>query len=152
MLRVERLEKAGSWPRADARDAVTLTYEDRHRRRALLRTDAGEEILLDLPRAVLLEDGDGLALSDSVWIAVRAAPETLIELTATSTGLLCRLAWHLGNRHLTAQIERERILIRPDHVIEAMLEHLGAKLRPTIEPFCPEGGAYAPTDHLHEPH
>jgi urease accessory protein len=114
MQRVERLEKAGSWPAASASDILTLAYEERHRRRALLRSEGGEEILLDLPRPVLLEDGDGLQLPDGGWIAVRAAPEPLIEVNAASPGLLCRLAWHLGNRHLPAQIEGDRILIRPD--------------------------------------
>jgi urease accessory protein len=155
MLRVERHEKAGRWPAADARDRLTLTYEERHLRRALLRTVGGEEILLDLPRAVLLEEGDGLALDSGAWIAVRAAAEALIEVRATSSGLICRLAWHLGNRHLPAQIEGERILIRPDQVIEAMLARLGAQLRSVHEPFHPEGGAYAeprPTSHAHEHH
>ena len=39
---------------------------------------------------------------------------------------LAELAWHIGNRHLAAAIEAERILILRDHVIRAMLEGLGA--------------------------
>jgi urease accessory protein len=154
MRRVERLEKAGNWPADAARDTLMLAYEDRHRRRGLLRSQGGEELLLDLPRAVLLEDGDGLLLSDGAWAAVRAAPESLIEIQAASPGLLCRFAWHLGNRHLPAQIEGARILIRPDHVIEAMLARLGARLQRVHEPFRPEGGAYAAggASHAHEPH
>jgi urease accessory protein len=143
MLRAERLERAGHWAASEIRGSVTLAYEARSRRRAVLRTDAGEELLLDLARATLLQDGDGLALAGGGWIEVRAAPEPLIEIRTPSPTLSGRLAWHLGNRHLPAQIEAERILIRPDHVIEAMLEGLGARLLPAHEPFCPEGGAYA---------
>jgi len=33
-------------------------------------------------------------------------------------------------------------LIRDDHVLAAMLEQLGATLRPLTAPFMPEGGAY----------
>jgi urease accessory protein len=55
---------------------------------------------------------------------------------------LARLAWHLGNRHLPTQIDGSRILIRKDHVIEAMLKGLGAQLQHVEVAFDPEGGAY----------
>src|SRR5579864_2424213 len=109
-----RIERAGHWPRQEARGTVTLAYDDRHRRRLRLATDAGEAFLLDLPQASVLADGDGLALSDGTWLAVRAAPEALIEVTADSAALLVRFAWHIGNRHLPAQLEEGRILIRDD--------------------------------------
>ena len=34
------------------------------------------------------------------------------------------------------------LVIRRDHVLEAMLRGLGAELAPVIAPFRPEGGAY----------
>jgi urease accessory protein len=152
MLKAERFEKNGRWPRDGARGSVTLTYEERHRRRALLRADDGVELLLDLPRAVLLEEGDGLALADGGWIAVRAAPEPLLEIRAPTPVLLARLVWHLGNRHLPAQIEADRIVIREDHVIAVMLEGLGASLSSVQEVFRPEAGAYAGDGHAHGGH
>ncbi len=154
MLRAERVEPAGRWPGEAARGTVTLGYDDRHRRRLRLQSDAGEAFLLDLPRAGLLAEGDGLALSDGTWLAVKAAPEPLIEVTAASPERLARLAWHIGNRHLPAQIEHGRLLIRDDHVIAAMLEGLGARLRRLDAPFSPEPGAYepAPGGHRHHDH
>ena len=152
MLRAERIERAGRWPRERARGTVTLAYDDRHRRRLRLESDAGEPFLLDLPRAGVLEEGDGLALSDGSWLAVQAAPEALVEVTASSPELLTRLAWHIGNRHLPAQLEGGRILIRDDHVIAAMLEGLGARLRRLDAPFTPERGAYAAEPHHHHDH
>jgi urease accessory protein len=152
MLRAERIDRAGQWPRERARGTVTLGYDDRHRRRLRLESDAGEPFLLDLPRAGVLEEGDGLALSDGSWLAVRAAPEALIEVTASSPELLTRLAWHIGNRHLPAQLEGGRILIRNDHVIAVMLEGLGARLRRIDAPFTPERGAYAAEPHRHHDH
>jgi urease accessory protein len=151
MLRASHVERAGQWPSGGARGTVTLGYDDRHRRRLRLTSDAGEAFLLDLPRAFVLEEGDGIALSDGTWLRVKAAPEALLEVTAASPALLLRLAWHLGNRHLPAQIEAHRILIRADHVIAAMLEGLGAQLAPLEAPFTPERGAYAGEhDHSHE--
>ena len=141
MHRATRAERAGHWPEAQAAGAVTLAYDDRHRRRVRLATDEDEEFLLDLPHAMSLEDGDGLQLDDGRWLGVRAAAESLIEVTAEPT-LLARLAWHLGNRHLPARIEPHRILIRRDHVIADMLSKLGATLRFIDAPFTPERGAY----------
>jgi len=153
MRRAERCDKPGEWPPEKCCGTVTLTHEERHRRRARLLTDRGEDILLDLPRAVVLEDGDGLALAEGGWIAVRVAPEPLLEVRAASPAQLCRLAWHLGNRHLPAQLEPERILVRNDHVVAAMLEGLGARLRQVREAFTPEPGAYAAGEgHSHRAH
>ena len=143
MLRISHVAKAGSWPAAEAREIFTLTYEERYRRRGVFRTKSGEDCLLDLPRPVLLEDGDGLQLPGGGYILVRADLEPVIEVRASSPAMLCRLAWHLGNRHLPAEIKPGRILIRPDHVIQAMLEGLGARLKAVRLPFNPEGGAYA---------
>ena len=151
MLRIMHVAKAGSWPTADARETFTLSYEERYRRRALFRTKSGEDCLLDLPRPVLLEDGDGLQLPGGGFILVRADLEPVIEVRASSPAVLCRLAWHLGNRHLPAEIKPGRILIRPDHVIQAMLEGLGARLKAVRQPFNPEGGAYAAPSGEHAP-
>src|SRR5216683_2631796 len=78
MLRAERIERIGHWPRELARGTVTLAYDDRHRRRLRLMSDAGEPFLLDLSRTAILEEGDGLALSDGTWLAVNAAPYRLM--------------------------------------------------------------------------
>lgn len=129
-------------PRPPIRDTVTLIFDDRHRRRRRLITDHGLEFVLDLPEAAVLRDGDLLRLEDDSWLEIRAAIEDLLEIGADSPGHLARLAWHLGNRHLSAAIGEGRILIRPDHVIAAMLQGLGATLRPVRAAFNPEAGAY----------
>lgn len=143
MLRVLKTERAGRWPRQKSRGTVTLDYDSRYRRRLKLTSDQGKDFLLDLPAATALGDGDGLELSDGNWLEVRAAAEALLEVRAQTPELLCRIAWHIGNRHLAAAIEEDRILIRDDHVITEMLAGLGATLRWIHATFSPEGGAYA---------
>jgi urease accessory protein len=152
MLRAPRHERRGHWPSESARGTVTLAYDDRHRRRVRLASDGGEPFLLDLAETGMLEDGDGLALSDGSWLAVKAKSEPLIEITAADPAALTRLAWHLGNRHLPVAIEGARLLIREDHVIAAMLEGLGARLRRIEAPFSPERGAYHAATHHHHDH
>ena len=66
-------------------------------------------------------------------IAGRA--EALLEIAARTPLALVRLAWHLGNRHSDVQISGERLRIRRDHVLEAMLAELGAKLSAIAAPF-----------------
>jgi urease accessory protein len=151
MLRITEIVRTGQWLLAEQRDSITLDYDERHRRRRRYTAAGGTEFLLDLPEATVLGQGDGLRLEGGGYIVVLAAPEPLIEVTAASPAALVRLAWHLGNRHLPAEIAADRILIRHDHVIEAMLRGLGADVRPVDAPFTPEGGAYGEhnRDHRH---
>ena len=118
---------------------LALNYEDRFLRRKVLETSDGAALLIDLPQTTSLDHGGVLVLEDGGEIAVRAAPEPLLEITG---GDLTRLAWHIGNRHTPCQIEAARLLIKPDHVIADMLARLGATTRQVVEPFTPEGGAY----------
>ncbi|AHJ64063.1 Urease accessory protein ureE [Granulibacter bethesdensis] len=143
------LRRSGEWNASHADDSVRLDYDDRHRRRRLYTTEQGRRILLDLIEATVLRDGDAIQVEDGTLIAVRAAPEPLIEITAHGPDELSRLAWHLGNRHLPAQISENRILIRDDHVIIAMLRGLGAHVRSVTMPFNPEGGAYGEHNRHH---
>lgn len=140
--RATQVLPAGGWVQRTARDTVTLDFDDRFRRRRRYVAQGGLAFLLDLEGAVALRDGDGLLLEGGGVVLVRAAPEPLVEITAETPEQLARLAWHLGNRHLPAQIEGSRILIRDDHVIVAMLQGLGAGIRRVDAPFDPEGGAY----------
>jgi urease accessory protein len=151
MLHAHRVIRSGQWPQAESRGTITLAHDDRYRRRLRLATDAGEPILLDLPQATVLADGDGLALDEGGFVAVRAAPEDLVEITASSADLLMRAAWHIGNRHFPAELQAARILIRDDHVMVDMLRGLGVQVRRVRAPFNPEGGAYAQdTGHAHD--
>jgi urease accessory protein len=99
-----------------AADRVVLDYEGRFLRRRLLTTATGAELLVDLPETVSLDDGDAFVTETGALIAVTAAPEPLIEVTAPPHDL-ARLAWHIGNRHMPAAIAPHRILIRADHVM-----------------------------------
>jgi urease accessory protein len=125
---------------------IKLEAQERHLRRKLITLGDGSEVLVDFAKPVKLEDGDCLVLEDGRLIRVAALPEDLIEVCGRDGVHLAQLAWHIGNRHLEAQIEQGRILIRPDAVIARMLEGLGATIRNTREKFAPEHGAYA---HAH---
>ena len=125
---------------------IELEAQARHLRRKLIILNDGSEVLVDFARPVKLEDGDCLVLEDGRLIQIAAQPEDMLEVRGRNANHLAQLAWHIGNRHLEAQIEEGRILIRPDAVIARMLEGLGAKVANTREKFSPEHGAYS---HAH---
>jgi urease accessory protein len=149
MRRAYAVRQAGEWDNAAAIDRVVLDASERHRRRVMLTGERGTRLLLDLPHATALKDGDGLVLDDGAVVRVIGKPEPLLEIAAGNACELARLAWHLGNRHADVQVVGDRLRIRRDHVLAQMLERLGAQVTEIEAPFDPETGAYSV--HLHEP-
>ncbi len=139
-LEIRKREEPGA---AHVIDRVVLASDDRHRRRLVMTGEAGTRFLLDLPQATMLRDGDGLVLDDGSIVRVVGKPEPLVEVEAPDAAARLRIAWHLGNRHVEVQVMGDRLRIRRDHVLEAMLRGLGATLTPLEAPFDPEQGAYA---------
>jgi len=158
MLHAHSVKPSNSWSGEPA-DTVVLDYDERHRRRVAMTGVGGLKFLLDLPEAVMLRGGDGLALDDGRIVEVVAAPEPLAEIRCADGAGLARVAWHLGNRHLPTELLAKSLRIRRDHVIEDMARRLGARIVEIDAPFNPEGGAYvegaaahAGHDHGHHDH
>jgi urease accessory protein len=149
MIRATEVKGQHRWTEAPA-DTVVLDFDDRHRRRMAMTGTRGLEFLLDLENAIALRGGDALVLEDGRLVEVVAAPEPLLEIRGSDPAHLVRLAWHLGNRHLPTQITAKGLRIRRDHVIEAMVKGLGARVIEIEAPFDPEGGAYAGHAHAGE--
>jgi urease accessory protein len=146
MIRATEVRGQHRWVEPPA-DTVVLDFDDRHRRRMAMTGTRGLAFLLDLENAIALRGGDALVLEDGRLVEVVAAPEPLVEVRCNDPQHLVRVAWHLGNRHLPTQITGHGLRIRRDHVIEAMVKGLGARLIEIEAPFDPEGGAYA--GHAH---
>jgi urease accessory protein len=124
---------------------LVLTSDQRRLRRKVISVK-GEELMVDFAEPVTLEHFGGLLLEDGRVVEIVAAPEPLLEITGRGGEHLAQIAWHIGNRHMAAQIEKKRILVPRDHVAKAMLTGLGAEVREVNEPFLPMQGAY------HAPH
>src|ERR1700755_2887332 len=129
--------RGGHWAVAARRGAVTLLFDARYRRRLRMLGDGGLDFLLDLVEPVVLHTGDGLRLEEGGFVEVKRAEEDLGEVRGRDPASFARVAWHLGNRHLPAQIDADRILIRDDHVIVDMLKGLGAAVRKRRAAFDP---------------
>jgi urease accessory protein len=151
MQRVTSYLPAGT-PSSHPIEQVKLPHDLRHLRRKLLHLESGGMVMLDLKDPVLFANGDLLVRDDGELIEILAADEKLFEVRGKDRVHLTELAWHLGNRHLAAQIEEDRILILRDHVIRTMLQGLGALVLDVNEPFQPARGAYHGHGHDHHAH
>jgi urease accessory protein len=131
-------------------DSIVLKPDERRLQTGHFTGVNGTQIGVMLPEPVLLRNGDALELDDGSIVDVVIEPEPLVEVRGSDLTHLARLAWHLGDRHVPVQIFTNRLRMRPDAALEAMLKELGARLTPIDAPFDPEGGAYA--HHVHHGH
>jgi len=136
-------------------DTVILDYAERSAQKLAVTGVKGGRFEIDLAQATRLATDDALVLEDGSLVEVVAAPEPLIEARAADLAQLARLAWHLGDRHLPAQLFANRIRVRVEPGTEDLLKALGARLVRIEAPFEPEGGAYASAhghEHAHDHH
>ena len=121
------------------KDTITLSYHQRFIRRKKLVSDNQIEFLVNLPETVSLNHNSGLLLNDGSLILIKSAKEDLLEIISEN---LMKIIWHIGNRHIPCQIEKERLLIKHDKTIENLIVTLGGTIKKIEEEFNPEGGAY----------
>jgi urease accessory protein len=65
---------------------------------------------------------------------------------------LLRAAYHLGNRHVPLELQPDRLLLEPDHVLADMLRAQHLIVTEATSAFEPEGGAYEPAAHAGHAH
>ena len=121
------------------KDTITLSYHQRFIRRKKLISDNQIEFLVNLPETVSLNHNSGLLLNDGSLILIKSAKEDLLEIISEN---LMKIIWHIGNRHIPCQIEKDRLLIKQDKTIENLIVTLGGTIKKIKEEFNPEGGAY----------
>jgi urease accessory protein len=152
MLRVVRVVGAAQIDHARHIDSVILAPDQRRLQSAHLTGVKGTLIGMMLPEPVMLRMGDAFELDDGSFVDVVVEAELLVEVRGHDLTHLARLAWHLGDRHVPVQIFPNRLRLRRDAAIEALLAALGARVTPIEAPFDPEGGAYAASTHHHQGH
>lgn len=143
MIRATEVLPSGQWDRAKEADTIELPHDGRYRRRIAMRGARDTVFLLDPADAGMLHDGDGLKLEDGRVVRVIAAIEPVAEITAGDPQQLARIAWHLGNLHVPAQMLSGRIRVARDAALEESVARLGATVSHLEAPFDPEGGAAA---------
>jgi len=133
--------------KVEVRGQLELPFESRQKSRLKTKLVSGEEVGLILPRGEILRGGDLVTASDGRVIEIVAEPEKVLHI---ETKDLARVAYHLGNRHVPVQVGEGFLRITEDHVLEEMVQKLGAKVSHLEAPFEPEAGAYAGAHHQHD--
>ena len=123
---------------------LTLSSDERRILRGKRLTDCDQEIILQLPREGKLNDGDILSTNESnFYVEIIAKKENLIEITSNSKIELIKTAYHLGNRHVEVEIEKDLLITKSDYVIENMLKNFDVDIVKTQKKFFPEKGAHS---------
>ena len=128
---------------------LKLPFEMRQKSRFKAALVSGEEVGVMLPRGEILRGGDLVTTSDGRIIEVVAQPENVLHVEGATPAALAKIAYHLGNRHVPVEVGDGYLRLGDDHVLERMLEGLGAKVSRAMAPFEPEAGAYGGAGHEH---
>ena len=128
---------------------LTLTFDQRARSRLRTMLDDGREAVIVLKRGTQLTPGETLLAESGEIIEIQAALETLSIVRSDDPYQLARACYHLGNRHVSLQIEPDELRYQHDHVLDDMVRLLGLEVEVHSAPFEPELGAYDSHSHVH---
>jgi urease accessory protein len=115
--------------KVDVKGRLELPFETRQKSRFKAKLASGEEVGVMLPRGEILRGGDLVTASDGRVFEIVSRPEALLNVECATPAALARIA--------------------EDHVLERMLEGLGANISRKTAPFEPEAGAYGGAGHEH---
>jgi urease accessory protein len=149
MPRAIRVIRGPDRERRPLADTVLLNYAQRSAQRVSVCGVKGGSYEIALHEPMRLRTDDVLELDNGHVLEVVAAAEQVLEARLTDVSALARLAWQLGDRHVPVQILANRIRVRREPAVEALLSSLGAKMTMIEAPFEPEGGAYESSPHAH---
>ena len=87
-------------------------------------TDHGREIGIRLKDPRDLVAGDVLYMDDKNIIVVDVVADDLLVINPRSIHEMGTIAHQLGNRHLPAQFEDDRMMVQYDYLVEELLNEL----------------------------
>ena len=133
--------------------SVELDWDTRQKSRFDAQDSQQRALGVFLPRGSVVRGGDVLVAEDGslVQVVATAQPVMVVRAEAAhgSAFDLMRAAYHLGNRHVALELQADRLLLEPDHVLADMLRQMHLNVSEQLAPFEPEAGAYAAGGHGH---
>ncbi len=157
MPRAVAILRAGQKRSGEIVDTLLLDYEQRRAPSGVQTGLKGTQVEIEIAiaHAASLATDDCLVLDDGRLVEIVARPEPLLEVRAADAASMARIAWHLGDRHIPAQLHERRLRVRADPVtgklLDALVNSLAVKVLMIEAPFEPEGGAYS-SGHHHGAH
>ncbi|MGE5452413.1 MAG: urease accessory protein UreE [Acidobacteriota bacterium] len=133
---------------------VALDWDVRQTSRFDATDSQGRALGVSLPGGTVVRGGDILVAEDGSLIRVEAAAQAVLVITPCSEHGshldLTRAAYHLGHRHVHAELQPDHLKIKPDPALADMLRGMHLTVTEQTAPFEPEGGASAGTGHSHD--
>ena len=128
---------------------IELPFDEHKKSRLKTRSRCGKELGFILPRGHILRSGTYLKSDEGELAIVRAAAEKVSTASTSDATLLCKAAYHLGNRHVALQVGDGWVRYQHDHVLDDMVIGLGLAVDVEMAEFEPEDGAYSHGGHHH---
>jgi len=107
------------------KEKVYLESSDLVKRIQRVKTDHGREIGIRLSESRELSAGDVLYMDEKNIILIEVFPDDVIVIEPRNMNEMGTIAHQLGNRHLPAQFEEDKMLVQYDYLVEELLEELG---------------------------
>ena len=107
------------------KEKVYLESSDLVKRIQRVKTDHGREIGIRLSESRELNAGDVLYMDEKNIILIEVFPDDVIVIEPRNMNEMGTIAHQLGNRHLPAQFEEDKMLVQYDYLVEELLEELG---------------------------
>jgi urease accessory protein len=127
------------------KDSICLPYDERKRGRFKTQTVTGQEVGIMIDRGEVMRGGTLMRCDAGEVYKIIAADEVVTTAMTDDATLFARGCYHLGNRHVSLQMEEGWLRYQNDYVLDDMLIQLGLKIIHESAPFEPENGAYG--DH-----
>lgn len=122
---------------------LTLNHKTRSKRRSKVYLDDGRLAYFKLTENTIMRGGDFLIdIYNKEIIKIISAKEKISLASCNNILFLLKACFHLGNRHVLLEINKNEIKYLFDPVLDNMLAKIGITVKHVLLPFEPEAGAY----------
>lgn len=117
-------EKLHELEHAGTLDTIYIQSSDLARRRMRVRSQAGRDIAIALPRETSLSEGAVLQLNESRALVVRVEATRWLRVRPTDANAALRLGYHAGNLHWRVKFDEGELLIGVEQTPDIYLDRL----------------------------
>ena len=128
------------------RDSLILSSEQRRWVRGRFTTTSGREIALALPTGTTLEPDSIVWVGSDWYLAIEAAPESVLAIVPADSRASVRIAFEVGNRHFPLAMDGDVLLVPDDTAMVQLMDRIGARWERRVAVFQPIGKAHSHND------
>lgn len=122
---------------------ITLSSNIRLKNRIKIILNNGKKAYILLRKRNFIFHGDILSDDqEKEIIKIIAAKEKISSIYSDNILSLLKVCYHLGNRHVSLQIKKNKISYITDYILDDLIKKMGLKISHELSIFEPERGAY----------